>query len=260
MRTQLRSFLFLASLAGATAVSAQIAVGGRVGANYAIESMRIQPDPKDPPTNPKGLGMVFGAYVEIPFSDMVGLRPELGFSFRRIKMEATQNKDYNNEQVIMNTDQGQQQGALTAKEEQKSVTDQRLQYFQINVPIMITPAEGFRFMVGPSFNFLMGGKQTTDDTYILKGTFTPNGGQQQQVNVDNFETSDKKGSTAIKHFRKADVAVMAGLGYTLDMGFDVDLRYYRSLSTTYDEQSGSSRLRLWTNLVELTLGWTFNRE
>ncbi|MBS1499313.1 MAG: hypothetical protein JST41_09135, partial [Bacteroidetes bacterium] len=56
--------------------------------------------------------------------------------------------------------------------------------------------------------------------------------------------------TAIKHFRKADVAVMAGLGYTLDMGFDVDLRYYRSLSTTYDEQSGSSRLRLWTNLVE----------
>ena len=44
------------------------------------------------------------------------------------------------------------------------------------------------------------------------------------------------------------------------MGFDVDLRYYRSLSTTYDEQSGSSRLRLWTNLVELTLGWTFNRE
>ncbi|HRT53976.1 MAG TPA: hypothetical protein P5291_07830, partial [Flavobacteriales bacterium] len=27
---------------------------------------------------------------------------------------------------------------------------------------------------GPLYHFLMGGKQTTDDTYILKGTFTPN--------------------------------------------------------------------------------------
>ena len=114
-------------------------------------------------------------------------------------------------------------------------------------------------MVGPSFNFLMGGKQTEDVTYTLKGTFTPNGGQAQQVNVDNFETTDKKGSAAIKNFRKADVAVMAGVGYTLDVGFDVDLRYYRSLSTTYDESSGNARFRLWTNLVELSLGWTFNR-
>lgn len=260
MRTSLRSLFLLASLAGASALSAQIAVGGRVGANYAICSMRIQPDPKDPPTNPKGLGLGFGAYVEVPFSDLVGLRPELAFSFRRIKTEATQNNTYSNTQVILNTDQGQQQGALTADEEQKTVTDQRLQYFQVNVPIMITAAEGFRFMVGPSFNFLMGGKQTEDVTYTLKGSFVPNGGQSQQVNIDNFETTDKKGSAAIKNFRKADVAVMAGVGYTLDVGFDVDLRYYRSLSTTYDESSGNARFRLWTNLIELSLGWTFNRE
>lgn len=234
--------------------SAQIRVGGKVGANYLAGSQKIQPTPKDAPTNPKGLGMQFGAYAEIPFSDLVGLRPELAFSFRRMMTETNVNTKYSQADNVT-------LGGLPFTGEQNVLTetDQRLSYFQLNAPLTIKPSEGMRVMFGPSFNFLMGGKQNTDITYDTKGTVT-NQGQQQSVDSQTLEASKKKGSAATKNFKKTDVAVMAGVGYTLPVGFDMDLRYYRGLTTTYDESSGSSRYRIWTNLVELSLGWTFGGE
>ena len=53
-----------------------------------------------------------------------------------------------------------------------------------------------------------------------------------------------------------EMAAMAGVGYTL-IGLDLDLRYYRGLSTTFDQSQGSSRYRIWSNLVEFAVGWTF---
>ncbi len=50
---------------------------------------------------------------------------------------------------------------------------------------------------------------------------------------------------------------MAGVGYTLPVGFDMDLRFYRSLSTSFDRSQGSARYRIWTNLIEFNVGWTF---
>jgi hypothetical protein len=35
------------------------------------------------------------------------------------------------------------------------------------------------------------------------------------------------------------------------------MRFYRGLSTTYDHSEGSARQRIWTNLVEFAVGWTF---
>jgi len=43
----------------------------------------------------------------------------------------------------------------------------------------------------------------------------------------------------------------------LPVGFDMDLRFYRSLTTTYDHSEGTARTRYWTNLVEFSVGWTF---
>lgn len=250
----LRTIILAPALACLTLSMAQVAVGGKIGFNYTIGSQKIQPDPKDPPTNPKGLGFAFAAYAEIPFSDMVGLRPELGFSFRRMKTENTVSQDFNNEQVTVNG----QPGTFTGKQTQLTETDQRLQYFQLNAPLTISPSDGFRIMVGPSFGFLMGGKQNEDITVNVEGTATVNG-QEQSIKEESFETSKKKGSAAIRNFRKMDVAAMAGLGYTLDAGLDLDLRFYRSVVTTYDESAGSSRYRIWTNLVEFAVGWTFGR-
>ncbi|MEZ4807499.1 MAG: porin family protein [Flavobacteriales bacterium] len=239
-----------------TQVSAQIRFGGKVGGNYLITSQKIQPDPKNPPTNPKGLGLVFGVYGEIPFSDLVGIRPELGFSFRRGKSEVTDNQTLTN-----NTEVTGNQGAYTGTRDFKSETDQRLTYFQINAPLSLSPTEGLRVMFGPSFNFLMGGKQNVDETTTFKGSVTGQNQQGQtvtvQVDEQNFETTKKKGSAAIKDFTKADVAAMAGVGYTLPVGFDMDLRFYRGLTTTYDRSEGTARQRYWTNLVELSVGWTF---
>ncbi|MDX9750549.1 MAG: porin family protein [Flavobacteriales bacterium] len=253
MRQHLRPLLLLAFVAGATVSFAQVRIGIKAGANYATGSQKIQPDPKDPPTNPKGLGMQFGGYLEVPFSDLVGLRPELGFSFRRMKTENTISNNHTNAQATIN----QQAGQFTGDETQLTETDQRLTYFQVNAPLTLSPAEGLRIMVGPSFNFLMGGRQNTDVTYNLKGTFTAQGQQAQNVDIENFSTSKKKGSAAIRDWRKADVMAMAGVGYTLAVGFDMDLRFYRSLSTTYDESQGSNRYRIWTNLIEFNVGWTF---
>src|SRR5690606_28829038 len=118
------------------------------------------------------------------------------------------------------------------------------------------PAEGLRVMFGPSFNFLVGGKLNADETTNIKGTVT-NQGQQQSVDEQLFETSKKKGSAAIKDFKKADIMVMAGLGYTLPVGLDMDLRFYRGLSTSFDRSEGNARTRIWTNLVEFAVGWEF---
>lgn len=65
-------FATLLILTGALAfqtcdLAAQVRFGAKVGGNYVVGSIKIQPDPKDPPTNPKGVGMQFGAYLEIPF-------------------------------------------------------------------------------------------------------------------------------------------------------------------------------------------------
>jgi hypothetical protein len=243
-------------LVSAGQVQAQIRFGGKVGVNYLIGSQKIQPEPKNAPTNPKGLGLSFAAYMEIPFSDLVGLRPDLGFSFRKGKSETTQNQTLTN-----NTQVTGGNGSYTGSQDFTSESDQRLSYFQVNAPLMLKPTEGLRIMVGPSFNFLVGGKQNVDETTTFKGNITgqDQNGQQvtQAVDQQNFETTKKKGSAAIKDFKKADIMAMAGLGYTLPVGLDLDMRFYRGLSTTYDKSEGSARTRVWTNLVEFSLGWTF---
>ncbi|MCB0788898.1 MAG: outer membrane beta-barrel protein, partial [Flavobacteriales bacterium] len=94
MNTTLRPFLLLALLLSTSVVLAQTRFGAKVGVNYLIGSQKIQPEPKDPPTNPKGLGMMFGGYMELDLSDQFGIRPELGFSFRRMKTEFTSKESY----------------------------------------------------------------------------------------------------------------------------------------------------------------------
>lgn len=240
----------------ATALSAQVQFGIKAGANYLIMAQKLQPEPKNAPTSPKGLGLMFGAYVEIPFSDMVGIRPELGFSFRRAKFELAENKSYTNT-VEFSQDQ---QSLFTGTRDFTLETDQRLSYFQINVPLTLRPTEGFRIMLGPSINFLMGGKQNVDQTTTFKGTLSPPQGQQgqvQQVDQQDFVTTKKKGSAATKDWTKAEIAAVVGVGYTLDVGFDMDLRYYRGLSPCYDRSEGKARTRYWTNLIEFSVGWTF---
>lgn len=239
----------------ATALNAQVQFGIKAGVNYLILAQKLQPEPKNPPTNPKGLGLMFGAYVEIPFSDMVGIRPELGFSFRRAKFEIAENKSYTNTAEFT-----QDQSLFTGTRDFTAETDQRLSYFQINLPLTLKPTEGFRVMLGPSINFLMGGKQNVDQTTTFKGTLAPPQGQQgqtQPVDQQDFVTTKKKGSTATKDWTKAEIAALVGVGYTLDVGFDMDLRYYRGLSPCYDRSEGNARTRYWTNLIEFSVGWTF---
>jgi hypothetical protein len=256
MKFILRNALLAGAFILSNCLDAQISIGGKVGVNYLIGSQEIQPEPKNAPTNPKGLGLSFAAFAGIPFSDLVGIRPELGFSFRKGKSESSDNQSLTN-----NTDVTGGQGAYTGSRDNTVESDQRLSYFQVNVPLTLSPSGGLRVMLGPSFNFLMGGKQNVDETTTWKGNVTGQDQQGQQVtqaiDQQDFETTKKKGGAAIKDFKKADIMVLAGVGYTLPVGLDMDLRYYRGLSTTYDHSAGSSRQRIWSNLVELSVGWAF---
>lgn len=176
---------------------------------------------------------------------MIGLRPELQFNFRRMKTEQTiTNANF--------TAQTQQGTTFTGKATQKTETDQRLTYVQVVLPFMISPSEGIRVEIGPSFNFLLGGKENTDVTEDYEGTIA-----NQAYEEHNFTTTKKKGSAAVKDFRKMEICAVAGIGYTLDAGLDLDLRYYRGIVTNYDLSEGTSRFRAWTNMVEFSLGWTF---
>jgi hypothetical protein len=119
---------------------------------------------------------------------------------------------------------------------------------------MITPNENLRFFAGPSFGFLMGGKLDSEITTKVEGTIGD-----QQVSGEDFSTESKKGRSATRHWRKMEICAVAGVGYTLDFGLDLDLRYYRGIVNKYDESDGNSRFQLWSNTVEFALGWTFGR-
>jgi hypothetical protein len=242
-----RSTLLLAASFCALALFGQVQFGIKAGANYLIASQTITPQPKDPLPTPKGLGLHFGSYAKIPFSEMVGLRPELVFSFRRAKSSGSTTQtglqlvDQNNQQV----------GTVDLTTETNS--DQRLQYFQLALPLTLNPSPNFRVMCGPAIGFLMGGKLNEDVTQTIKGT--ANG---QPYNPEpTFQASEKKGSAATKDFTKAEVAVVAGVGYELGMGVDFDLRYYRAIVPTQDISQSSVRYKAFSNLIEFSVGYTF---
>jgi hypothetical protein len=227
--------------------SAQVQFGIKLGGNYLIASQSISPTPKEAPPTPKGLGLQFGAYAKIPFSDLVGLRPELGFSFRRAKSDQSIT---NNVPVV---DQNNQQiGSADLTTETK--IDQRLQYFQLAAPLTLNPSTNFRVMVGPAIGFLMGGKLNEDVTQTVSNGTANN---QPFTQDPTFSSTEKKGSAAIKDFKKAEVAVVAGAGYELDMGLDFDLRFYRAIVPTQDVSEPAFRYKAFTNMVELAIGYTF---
>ncbi len=233
-------------------LAAQVQAGIKLGGNYVIFSQTISPEPKNGFDTPTGLGLQFGGYAKIPFSDMVGLRPELGFSFRRIKSENT----IVSEKLPL-VDQNQQQvGTYIATTDIKN--DQRLQYFQLALPLTINPSSNFRLMLGPAIGFLMGGKQNEDKTVTDKGSYTLQGQPTQQFEPEpEFTATKKKGSAATKDFKKAEVAVVVGGGYELDMGLDFDLRFYRAIVPSQDISQPKLRQKGFTNMIELSIGFTF---
>ncbi|MFZ1615739.1 MAG: outer membrane beta-barrel protein [Flavobacteriales bacterium] len=239
--------LLIPALAFSAAAEAQTQFGIKVGGNFLITSQSISPTPKDAPPTPKGLGLQFGAYAKVPFSDMVGLRPEIGFSFRRAKSDQSITTN-----VPVTDQNGVEGGRADLGVETK--TDQRLQYFQIAAPLTLNATENFRVMVGPAIGFLMGGKLNQDvTTTVSNGTFNGQPFKQDPT----FTSTVKKGSAATKDFKKAEVAVVAGLGYELDMGLDFDLRYYRAIVPTQDISQPSFRYKSFSNMIELSLGYTF---
>jgi Outer membrane protein beta-barrel domain len=226
---------------------AQTQFGIKAGANYVIVSQTISPEPKDPLPSVKGLGLQFGAYAKIPFSDLVGLRPELGFSFRRGKSDnSVTNKvpvvDQNNQQI----------GSADLTVQTKN--DQRLQYFQLATPLTLNPGTNFRVMFGPAIGFLMGGKLNEDVTTTVSNGTANN---QPFTQDPTFIATEKKGSAATKDFTKAEVAVLAGVGYELDMGLDFDLRFYRAIVATQDISQSTLRYKAFTNMIEFSVGYTF---
>lgn len=244
--------LLIPALAFSAMAEAQTQFGIKVGGNFLITSQSISPTPKDAPVTPKGLGLQFGAYAKVPFSDLVGLRPEVGFSFRRMKSDNT----ITDASGIL-IDQNQQQvGTYTTTTDTKK--DQRLQYFQIAAPLTLNATSNFRVMVGPAIGFLMGGKLNEDKTVTEKGNYTLQGQAQQDYAPDpTFTATVKKGSAATKDFKKAEVAVVAGVGYELDMGLDFDLRFYRAIVPTQDISQSTLRYKAFSNMIELSLGYTF---
>jgi hypothetical protein len=100
----------------------------------------------------------------------------------------------------------------------------------------------------------MGGKLNEDVTQTVSNGTANN---QPFTQDPTFSSTEKKGSAAIKDFKKAEVAVVAGAGYELDMGLDFDLRFYRAIVPTQDVSEPAFRYKAFTNMVELAIGYTF---
>ncbi len=230
----------------AGSAKAQAQFGIKFGGNYVIASQTIEPAPTQAPSTPTGLGMHFGGFAQFAFSDQIGLRPELLFSFRKVATDDSQVEN----NVQLTDQQTGQIGTGTVTTTQKS--DTRLSYMEIPAPLVFTPSENFRIMFCPAFGLLLGAKNTSDVTQKITGTIG-------QTNIDqtSFNITVTKGSASSKYYTGFEVAAIAGAGCTLDMGLDFDLRFYRAIVTTFDRNESTGRSRAWTNMIELSVGYAF---
>ena len=172
-------------------------------------------------------GFHAGGLVEIKFTEMLSLQPEVLFSY---------------------------QGAKTSDREDDlagniSRTESKVNLSYINVPVMLKfyPVNGFFIQAGPQIGFLVSAKSKNESTFTDPGNLTTN--QSTEVDIkDDLKT--------------VDVSFNAGLGYDFTPNLFIDARYSFGLTNVYDAPDflggfGITELDAKNSNITVSLGYKF---
>jgi len=215
--------VFLAAIAIGTFGIAQaqdLKFGVKAGANLAtLTGDAVADDVK------MQVGFNVGGLMEIKFTDMLALQPELLFSMQGAKTTDTEND-----------------GITSYRDESKV----NLSY--INVPVMLKlyPVKGFFLEAGPQVGFLVSAKSKDESTATTGGIVT----------TESTET-DIKGN-----LKTVDFAFNAGLGYDFTENLFINARYSIGLTNVYDAPDflgvfGITDLDAKNSVISVNLGYKF---
>lgn len=195
--------------------------GVRAGANFAtLTGDAVADDVK------MKVGFNAGGLMEIKFTEMISLQPEVLFSMQGAK-----------------TSDREDDFAGTITEDESTVN---LAY--INVPVMfkLYPVKGFFLEAGPQVGFLVSAKSKDETT-------TTSGG----ISTNESTTTDIKGD-----LKTVDFAFNGGLGYDFTENLFINARYSIGLSNVYDAPAflgvfGITDLDAKNSVISLNLGYKF---
>jgi Outer membrane protein beta-barrel domain len=171
------------------------------------------------------VGFNAGGLMEIKFTDMISLQPEVLFSMQGAKTSDTDNN------------------GITLTEDESKIN---LSY--INVPVMfkLYPVKGFYLEAGPQVGFLVDAK-SKDETRTVTGG----------VETSESTTTDIKGN-----LKTVDFSFNGGLGFDFTENLFINARYSFGLTNVYDAPAflgvfGITDLDAKNSVISLNLGYKF---
>jgi hypothetical protein len=225
-----KQLVLLAFIGISLSATAQLDLGGKAGLNYHFQSTSkgdMAPSGMEDPEGTNGLGFHVGVFARIPLSDKLGLRPELLYSTR------SSTSQLNSSIELLGT-------TTTVDAETKGT----LSYLEIPLLLDLAVNEGLSLQVGPAFGFMMGNKVT-----VTGNTSVTTGGQTVTTSL-NSESNSTDGLNTL------EIAGVIGLGYRLENGLDLGLRYWRGFTTLEED---ADLTKTYQNLVQVSLGYAFLR-
>lgn len=214
------------SIYNSSAQLADISYGFKVGLNTSTSNIAI--DLSELENTKLKTGILIGILTEFSLLEKFAVQPELLFS--------SQGYEVNYSSPF--------EGDGSSNTENVANTIINTKYDYINLPIMLkfSPLGNFNIQAGPQVGFLISAIQTTSIEIIKSGETTS-------------ETKDKEG------LNRFDYGVNFGLGYELDLGLFVDLRYNLGLSSIDDlsdiEKSLLDESKTTNQVLQLAIGFKF---
>ncbi|MBL8000451.1 MAG: PorT family protein [Flavobacteriales bacterium] len=223
--------ILLVPVAMALGASAQTDLGGKVGFNYQFQSVTLGDDAPAGTEEPRaadGPGFHVGVFAAHDLSERLYLRPELLYSTR------SSSASLSSSTTVLD---------VTTKVDAE--TRSNLSYLELPLMLGIRVSEKLSLQAGPAFGFLLG-----STTKVTGTSSVTTSGETVTTSLDATDSSTDGLNTM-------EVAGVVGLGYRMDNGLDLGLRYWRGF-TTLEENTDLTKTH--QNVVQVSLGYAFLRD
>lgn len=225
-----KHFLMIPAMALTLGAKAQLDLGGKAGFNYHFQSVSAgdaAPAGSEDPKAYDGPGFHVGAFASFDLSEDLYLRPELLYSTRNSKESISSSITLAGTTTTIDAD-----------------ASQTLTYLELPVMLGYRLNERFSLQAGPALGLLLGSKLTVNGTQTVTAD-----GETVTTSLDTEDTSTEGLNTT-------EIAGVFGLGYRMDNGLDLGLRYWRGF-TTQEEDTDLTKTH--QNVVQVSVGYAFLR-
>lgn len=225
-----KTLLLLVALPLASGLFAQLDLGGKVGFNYHFQSTASgsqSPTGSPEPDGTDGPGFHVGAFLQADLSDNVFLRPEVLYSTRMASSQLSSDITLGGTRTVIDQE-----------------TKGTLSYLEVPVLLGIRLSDNFSFHAGPGFGLLVGNKVNVSGTQTVT---TPQGTHNTSLDATVSSTDG---------LRPLEISGVVGVGYRMESGLDIGLRYWRGF-TTLEENTDFSKTN--QNVVQFSVGYAFLR-